>query len=113
MHVTIGILAHNEATGIGATLHSLFQQSVFVEGQCQVLSAHYEVLVVPNGCSDNTAEVASAVLRELCSKRPEATCSYRVEEIDRPGKSNAWNELVHTFARPQLRCRRPCKSRLT
>lgn len=100
MHVTIGVLAHNEASAIGATLRSLLRQSVFTEPETPSQDFQYEVLVVPNGCSDNTAEVASGILEELCTGLPANNCGYRVEEIERPGKSNAWNELVHAFANP-------------
>lgn len=95
MHITIGILAYNEASSIGSTLHSLFSQSIF---ENETSDHEYEILVVPNGCSDSTAAVASQVLTELCSRQSKENLRFRVEAIERPGKSNAWNELVHRFA---------------
>ena len=67
MIVSVGMLAMNEAGRIANTLRSLFQQSVFAEART-LPDAHWELIVVPNGCSDATAEVARTVLAQ-CAPR--------------------------------------------
>jgi Glycosyl transferase family 2 len=85
--LSIGLLAHNEAPRIEATLVSLFKQDVFRYFPT-------ELAIIANGCTDETAEVSRRLLsqhREVWSTRGTAT----VEEILTPGKANAWNEFVH------------------
>lgn len=91
--VSIGILAHNEAASIERTLLSLLEQDLFSEGSGQMEVC--ELIVVPNGCTDDTAEIARSVLAE-------AECDllkWDVKEVEEPGKSNAWNLYVHEFSR--------------
>ena len=54
--LSIGILAHNEEPRIGKTLQTLFAQDVFEKFPT-------EVVIVPNGCVDGTAETARQLLR--------------------------------------------------
>ena len=95
--LSIGIFAWNEEEGIASTLDSLFRQSLFRE--LPDLGLHCEVVIVANGCSDLTAEVAEGSLarqgRQHC--RPEGF-EGRVARIPRPGKVNAWNEYVHSIS---------------
>lgn len=95
MIVSIGMLARNEAARIAQTLRSLFEQSVFSAGGPTLPEAQWELIVVPNGCSDATAEVARAALAQL---KP-AQVSASVVEVRASGKSNAWNRYVHEFSR--------------
>jgi glycosyltransferase involved in cell wall biosynthesis len=90
MSVSIGILARNEAPRIARTLRSLFAQSVFHAPA----AAPWELVVVANGCTDETAAVARGALQE----RPRAL-DARVIELAQPGKSNAWNRYVHELSR--------------
>ncbi|MCC6694564.1 MAG: glycosyltransferase family 2 protein [Candidatus Hydrogenedentes bacterium] len=99
MNVCIGILAHNEASVIANTIRHLAAQSLIASPQ----PADYcvEVICVPNGCTDDTAEIA----RQECA-RAEAvprnrSVSFSVEEVDEPGKCNAWNRFIHEFADPK------------
>ena len=62
MIVSIGMLARNEAARIAHTLRSLLQQSVFCADGRTLPAAEWELIVVPNGCSDATAEAARAAL---------------------------------------------------
>src|SRR5664280_2002484 len=91
--LSIGVLAHNEASRIGVTLRTLFAQDVF-----QRFST--EVVIVANGCSDETAVVARRSLAEHHAVWS-ARGSARVEELAVAGKANAWNQFVHQFSSPR------------
>ena len=95
MYISIGILAHNESQVICGMLRSLFAQSIFREVNSRI--EQIEVIVVPNGCSDNTAALAQETLDELTSKQS-ASLTWQVKELTTPGKSNAWNHYVHSLA---------------
>jgi glycosyltransferase involved in cell wall biosynthesis len=96
-NISICILAHNEATKIRKVLHSLFEQSLLKEFDSQNV---IEIIVVPNGCTDDTAELARTELNKLVSQRPNCNIKWRVYEVAEPGKSNAWNLSVHKFSDP-------------
>jgi glycosyltransferase involved in cell wall biosynthesis len=98
MLITIGVLAHNEEKNLGATLSSLLQQSVFVRST--ELIANWRIVVVPNGCTDRTAEVASRTLSAGVSQVVTPDVDFVVESLSQPGKSRAWNELIHRIADP-------------
>jgi len=94
-HVSIGILAWNESQRIGATIASLAEQSLLAPDQHDSFAV--DVVCVANGCEDDTAAQAKAAFqRHLGETR--SPVQYRVEEIETPGKSNAWNRFVHEFA---------------
>ena len=91
--VSVGILAHNEGYRIGETLRSLFKQDVFQRFAT-------ELVVVANGCTDNTAAIAERFLADhhaVWSERGSA----RVEDIVAAGKANAWNQFVHRISSPR------------
>ena len=91
--VSIGVLAHNEEPRISETLRTLFAQDVFKKFST-------EVVVVANGCTDNTVTVAKELLhdhRAVWSVRGLA----RVAELTKAGKANAWNEFVHKLSSSQ------------
>ena len=90
MIISIGMLARNEASRIARTLRSLFAQSAFHRRP----EAHWELVVVANGCTDETAAVARSALQG----RPR-TLDARVVELAQAGKSNAWNRYIHELAR--------------
>src|ERR1700733_14993687 len=88
--LSIGLLAHNEKANIESTLRSLFKQDVFQ-------TFFTEIIIVANGCTDETATMARRSLedhRAVWSNRGSA----RVEEIEIAGKANAWNQFVHKFS---------------
>lgn len=97
MNISIGILAHNEAVSISTTLQSLFQQSLFNEPDPHKV---IEVVVVPNGCTDETAEVSRTTLEALVKRSPHPNIRWRICEVEQPGKTNAWNLYVHEFSDP-------------
>jgi glycosyltransferase involved in cell wall biosynthesis len=91
--LSIGVLAHNERLNIETTLHSLFTQDIF-----QRFST--EIIIVANGCTDETAALA-----KRCLSDHHATWSIlgsaRVEELVVAGKANAWNQFVHSLSSPR------------
>lgn len=96
--ISIGILAWNEEEGIARSLRSLFQQDLLARTPDWVEAL--EVVIVPNGCRDATAERAEAALAELTAQRNDPRITARVTPLAEPGKSKAWNEFVHRLARP-------------
>lgn len=81
MRVDIGVFAHNEAQGIAAMVARLLQQDILHDPAFSV-----RVLVLANGCSDDTVAQAQ---------------SAGVEVVNLPegGKSRTWNRFVHDLAR--------------
>ena len=94
MKIVLGILAWNEENSIAATIASLETQTLLRRSGEQEFAV--EILVVPNGCTDRTGEVAAAALEKLRGTFPALTC--RVESLPEGGKSNAWNVLIHDLA---------------
>lgn len=86
--VSIGIFAHNEAENITQTLDSLIEQDIFEDANSKELDIH--VSVIANGCTDATVDISKGYLRE------KHKVSSRVIEIEKPGKSNAWNKFIHS-----------------
>jgi glycosyltransferase involved in cell wall biosynthesis len=95
---SIGILAHNEANQIAKTLHSLRQQTVFQAIHLTSSSNQIEVVVVPNGCTDRTAEVADRVFNTETWTSLGSQVVRRVASIPEAGKSNAWNVYIHEIS---------------
>ncbi len=98
MIISIGILAWNEAEILGTSLRSLFEQSLLKH--LPERQARVEIVVVPNGCSDNTAPLATETLRALAAPYPADRLTWRVDSLAEPGKANAWNHYIHTFSNP-------------
>lgn len=99
MLISIAILAYNEERRIATTIRSLLSQSVF-QGQSRAAREAWEIIVVPNGCIDQTHAAAEAALQEGIRALKHADVSGRVVSLDQRGKSHAWNKLVHEIARP-------------
>ncbi|NEQ67141.1 MAG: glycosyltransferase [Symploca sp. SIO2D2] len=95
MNISIGIVAYNESASIGKMLHSLFQQSLFNK---PISDTKIEIVVVPNGCTDDTAIVAKNTLKELITPSLHSNIEWRVCEVEEAGKSNAWNVYVHQLS---------------
>ena len=96
MRISVGILAHNEADRIADTVRALLKQTIFRDTLGANL-AHVELICLLNGCTDNTAAVTAAVIREA-PQMPHL--NYIVHEISRAGKGLAWNEYVHVASDP-------------
>src|SRR5262245_14676112 len=93
MLVSIGILAHNEERDIGNLISDLARQSLLSNEDIRI-----EIHVVANGCVDNTVAIAQ---RSLAADvfEPRHISTF-VHNLAKAGKSNAWNEFIHTLASP-------------
>ena len=89
--IDIGIFAHNEARAIQNLLRDLSKQSIWADH-----SIDARVVVLANGCADDTAERARATRAGL-----DETIAGRIEivELERGGKSRTWNHFTHVAAR--------------
>jgi glycosyltransferase involved in cell wall biosynthesis len=100
MKISIGILAWNEEGSIRTTVHSVFSQSLI----CEAFKTGYqiELICVPNGCTDHTAQAARGAMLAAAEKlRHPEPVRWQVHELQTPGKTNAWNVFVHQLADPQ------------
>lgn len=97
--ISLGVLAYNEERGIAQMLDSLFEQSIFSgDGRQRMGVDRLELICVPNGCTDRTAEVALAAF-EARSLSNEIRLSVR--SCAQAGKARAWNKFVHEFSNQQ------------
>lgn len=95
--LSIGILAHNESGIIGRTIASLANQSILIPSHAASVGIRdIEVVVVPNGCTDDTDTVSAEALAKLPGH-----VATSVHSLSEAGKSNAWNTFVHTIARAE------------
>ena len=99
MIVSIGVLAYNEAAGIAHTLTSLLAQSVFHTAVEISKVSEWEIIVVPNGCTDTTEVVAANALSALVPSLTASKPAYSVRVLEQGGKSNAWNKYIHEMSR--------------
>jgi len=98
MNVSVGILAHNEEQGIGATLRGLLGQSIFELGCREQLGIdRIQVACVPNGCMDETSIRVREIFAPLTS---DDRLRFEVHDLAVPGKSRSWNEFVHSISDP-------------
>lgn len=95
MHITVGILAYNESEMIETMLASLLNQTVFSLDNAPF---KWHIQVIPNGCKDNTAELARNFLSNKVPFLTNKNVTFDVIEIAKPGKSNAWNQFVHEIS---------------
>jgi glycosyltransferase involved in cell wall biosynthesis len=94
LNISIGILAYNESAIIRRNLQSLCEQSLFKN-----LDQNYkiEIIVVPNGCTDDTAIIAENTLKELINNS-NPCINWHICEIEQAGLANAWNVYIHEFS---------------
>jgi hypothetical protein len=96
-YLSLAIFAWNEEEVIGATLNSLFEQTVFAELRRRGLNC--EIVCVINGCQDRTPEVAREIFRRQSESHPDREAfSCRVANLVERGKLNAWNQFVHVIS---------------
>lgn len=97
MKIGIGILAYNEAEFIPTMLNSLFEQSLLTEAHPNL---SLEIIVIPNGCKDDTANIAQTCLKQLVKPDIHSNLDWKVCEVEQAGKANAWNLFIHQFSNP-------------
>jgi hypothetical protein len=101
--VSIGILARNEESRIGAMLATLFRQTLFAELDQRGQRA--EVWCVANACTDDTAAVAARIFQEQGATHAHAEAFLASSlSVATPGKINAWNLFVHELSHQDTRC---------
>src|SRR5258707_176441 len=100
VNVSIGILARNATKTIGATLRSLFTQSLLASPPP---GWTVEVILVANACTDDTVPAARAIFAELAAHTGPAV-TWRVDDVEQGGKSNAWNLFIHERSAPKTDC---------
>lgn len=98
MNISMGILACNEVDHITKMLDSLVQQTLFTQPDPTV---NIEIHVIPNGCTDQTANVATTILKDLIQPDIHPNIRWSVCELQEAGKANAWNHFVHECSNPQ------------
>jgi len=95
--ISIAVRAWNEEAVIRQALESLFGQSLFAELAARGETC--EVLCIPNGCTDRTAEIAAAVFAERAAAEPCARAfACRVRTIAEAGRNHTWNAFVHELS---------------
>lgn len=100
--VAIGLLARNEATRLGATLASLFRQTLFDELERRGERA--EIWVVANACTDDTVGTAQRIFRTESARHPHRRgFTAAAISVATPGKINAWSVFVHDLSSPRAR----------
>lgn len=90
----IGIFAHNEAALIGALIGDLARQDL-IRGP----AADLRILILANGCTDDTVARARAALAALPD--PAVRDRFAVLDLPQPGKSRAVHRFIHEMSRPQ------------
>lgn len=98
MNISVGILAYNEADLIAKMLDSLFQQNLFIQPNSGV---NIDINVIANGCTDQTASIATTTLENLIKSEIHTNIQWRIYELEQAGKANAWNHFVHESSNPK------------
>lgn len=98
MKITLGIFAWNESKHIGNMIKSLCAQDIFIH--LKDLGAHLDILCIPNGSIDHTAEIAEKTFLDVQNEHvmDKKAIHFQVKSIEEAGKANAWNVLIHQFA---------------
>ena len=97
--LSLAIFARNEEGRIGATLDSLFKQSLLepqMSGEGRI-----ELWLLANGCNDGTAEEARARLDRF-RRNPLLGTHWHASVCEWPtaGKIAAWNRFTHELSHP-------------
>lgn len=97
MKIAIGIFSWNEEKNIAHTIQSISKQSVFVRRSERLADFEWDIVVIANGCTDDTVTVAKKALSQHLGHLSSVGVAINVYEIEEAGKSNAWNEFVHEY----------------
>jgi glycosyltransferase involved in cell wall biosynthesis len=99
LKLSVGVVAWNEESSIAAALESILKQTVF--RNAKELGFEAELIVIANGCTDNTVEVTDEFFEKARREFPEnGPVRLRLEIVPEAGFANAWNLLAHTYSRP-------------
>ena len=90
MNLSVIILCKDEETTIGAALEHIARQTLLDRP-----GLNADIVVVANGCTDQTAARARA-FEPLLADRPHI--ALHVFDLPVGGKSRSWNRAVHEFA---------------
>ena len=104
LHISIGVMAHNEAGRIASTLRSLLSQDLLRAKNSSdpaFPTAQVELRILANGCTDRTAQIAQQILTETTQTEHFSRLRWSVDVIEQPGKANAWNLFVHQLSHPE------------
>jgi glycosyltransferase involved in cell wall biosynthesis len=94
IYVSIGIIAWNEEQALRPLFKSVFTQTFFAGLRRRQLKC--EIVLMANGCSDRTPELAEQIFAEAARTNPYAEAFVaRVVNLQERGKINAWNVFVH------------------
>jgi glycosyltransferase involved in cell wall biosynthesis len=100
MNISVGVVAWNEESSITAALASILEQTVFTEAGR--LGIRAELIVIANGCTDRTVELADRFLARARVEFPDGgPVELRLIEVPEAGFANAWNLLAHTHSRTE------------
>lgn len=91
MQITVTVIARNEAQSLPSLSKQLAAQTLFE------LHRDISILVVANGCTDDTAAVGRTALRDAFRGR---AVNSVVHETPLGGKARAWNLAVHDLIAP-------------
>lgn len=92
MLIAIVIIAKDEAAAIGGLIEQLRRQSLFTEKH------GIGIVVVANGCTDDTTAVAKRTLHETMES---AGIGWQVYDTPVAGKARSWNLAVHELIEPE------------
>jgi hypothetical protein len=90
----IGIFAHDEAASIGTLIGDLARQDLIRDPAADV-----RVLILANGCTDDTVARAGAALAAL--RDPAVRDRITVLDLPQPGKSRTVHRFIHDLSRAQ------------
>jgi hypothetical protein len=91
--VDIGVFAHDEGATIGALVAELGRQALLLDP-----AADARVLILANGCTDDTVARAEAAVAALALP---ARDRIRVIELAQGGKSRTVHRFIHALSRPE------------
>lgn len=99
LKLSVGVVAWNEESSIVDALQSILKQTVFRNARS--MGFETELIVIANGCTDNTVDVTAEFFEKMRGEFPQISgVRLRLEEVPEAGFANAWNLLAHTVSRP-------------
>ena len=91
MLISLCIIAKDESATIATLIQSVAAQTLLRR------PFDFEFVVICNGCSDNTAEVAQRALEKTFGA---TSVAFRVHDEAEAGKARSWNLAVHQILNP-------------